>query len=123
MAKHSCLTDRPQEKGSSQSSAPAGRVGRAFGALTEAPSKKAEVSSAAAAAAAPAGGYAACVGASTKAAKSEPTEASKTKGKGKDKGHHRERRGHGSTASPSATQNPKGKVKGCLLYTSDAADE
>ena len=81
-----CIEDQPREEKRAKSSASAGRVARAFGSLAEASSQEAEAISSASAAEAQAGGDAACLGATKKAAKSESTEASKSKGKGKDKG-------------------------------------
>ena len=76
--------DQPHEaqgEPGAESSATAGRVARTFGSLTEASSQEAEATSSASAAEAQAGGDAACLGATKKAAKSESTEASKSKGK------------------------------------------
>ena len=117
---------KPGGKGSSSftgatTSAPAGRVTRAFGSLAAAPPSEAEATSAAVATEAQARGVAACLVATEKATSMPPSAPSGAKGtakpsiKGKEKGSQRERRGHGSTASPSATQNPQGKGKGKQL--------
>ena len=112
MVKDRFFQGQPPEEEGAQSGAPAGRVARAFGSLSAASSQEAEATSSVAAAEAQAGGAAACLDATKKAATSGSTEAAKSRVKGKEKGSQRERRGHGSTASPSATQNPKGKEKG-----------